>query len=254
MLGWQSAIANTYSSTAAPTHLIELYTSEGCSSCPPADQWLANLKSHPQLFKAFVPLGFHVDYWDYIGWKDRFAKPEFKERQRRYTQIWQAKSAYTPGFVLNGKEWRDRQWRRAGKRSIPTLDTKRTAGQLNARQTKDLTFVVAFKASARLPAGKKQFHAALLSGPVASQVTAGENNGRKLEHGFVVLEHQSVDAKIEKQGLANTTFTFSKNRQAAAVAFWIEQLNSQLPLQATGGWLNKTDPDPKKLIKNRRSP
>ena len=88
------------------TNLIELYTSEGCSSCPPADQWLSRLKVHPQLWHQLVPIAFHVDYWDYIGWQDRFAKPEFSERQRLYARQNNLSTVYTPALVLNGTEWR----------------------------------------------------------------------------------------------------------------------------------------------------
>ena len=92
------------------TNLIELYTSEGCSSCPPADQWLSRLKVHPQLWHQLVPIAFHVDYWDYIGWQDRFARPEFSERQRLYARQNNLSTVYTPALVLNGTEWRNFSW------------------------------------------------------------------------------------------------------------------------------------------------
>src|SRR6187401_409142 len=86
--------------------LLELYTSEGCSSCPPAEAWLSSLAASDQLWKDVVPVAFHVDYWDYLGWVDVFAKPEYSERQRDYSVAWKADRVYTPGFVLNGREWR----------------------------------------------------------------------------------------------------------------------------------------------------
>src|SRR5438552_17449486 len=86
--------------------LIELFISEGCSSCPPAEKWLSGLKSNRDLWKKIVPVAFHVDYWDRLGWRDRFAKPEFTSRQQRYAAAWGGDSGYTPGFVVNGKEWR----------------------------------------------------------------------------------------------------------------------------------------------------
>ena len=88
-------------------HLIELFTSQGCSSCPPAEVWLSKLKSEPGLWKNFVPLAFHVDYWDYLGWRDPWATKEFSDRQRNYAEAWRRDSVYTPGFVLNGREWRE---------------------------------------------------------------------------------------------------------------------------------------------------
>src|SRR6186713_3438579 len=89
------------------THVIELFTSEGCSSCPPAEAWLSKLKDEPRLWRDFVPLAFHVDYWDRLGWRDPFAARQWTARQYDYSSRWNSSSVYTPGFVLNGREWRD---------------------------------------------------------------------------------------------------------------------------------------------------
>jgi hypothetical protein len=81
--------------------VLELFTSQGCSSCPPADSVLGKyaLENNPNV----IPLAFHVDYWDYIGWKDPFSKAEFSERQRKYSQIMNLRGSYTPQLVINGK-------------------------------------------------------------------------------------------------------------------------------------------------------
>src|SRR5437867_10546167 len=97
----------TFESGDSQTTLIELFTSEGCSSCPAADAWISQLKESPDLWKKIVPVAFHVDYWNNLGWRDRFAKPEFTARQRRYVATWRGDFVYTPGFVANGREWRD---------------------------------------------------------------------------------------------------------------------------------------------------
>src|SRR6266704_4718971 len=78
----------TFQSSGKQTALIELYTSEGCSSCPPAETWLSRLKESPGLWKDFVPLAFHVDYWDYLGWRAPWASKSFSDRQRAYTKQW----------------------------------------------------------------------------------------------------------------------------------------------------------------------
>ena len=88
------------------TAVIELYTSEGCSSCPPADQWLEQLVQLPADELDVLALAFHVDYWDYIGWKDRFASPAYSNRQRHLARINRQDSAYTPEFFVNGAETR----------------------------------------------------------------------------------------------------------------------------------------------------
>src|SRR4029077_12913893 len=87
------------------THLLELFTSEGCSSCPFAEAWLSKLKAEPGLWKDFVPIAFHVDYWDQLGWRDPFAAREWTTRQYQYSANWKSESVYTPGFVLDGREW-----------------------------------------------------------------------------------------------------------------------------------------------------
>src|SRR5450432_4372054 len=76
--------------------LVELYTSEGCSSCPPAEAWMSRWKNDPGLWKKFVPVAFHVDYWDRLGWRDRFSSGEWTARQSRYASLWGSGSVYTP--------------------------------------------------------------------------------------------------------------------------------------------------------------
>src|SRR5262249_16012523 len=80
--------ATTFESCEMQSQLLELFTLEGCSSCPPAEKWLSALKSSSYLWKKAVPIAFHVDYWDHLGWRDRFAKPEFTSRQQRYAAAW----------------------------------------------------------------------------------------------------------------------------------------------------------------------
>ena len=95
--------------------LVELYTSEGCSSCPPADRWLSTLSSAPS--SSVVPLALHVDYWDYIGWKDPYAKREFSLRQRKLTLLQRLALVYTPQVMLQGQDFRGWEPRRSNKRS-----------------------------------------------------------------------------------------------------------------------------------------
>src|SRR5271155_1572909 len=91
-----------FDSTTRRVSLLELYTSEGCSSCPPAEEWLSKLKENPRLWKDYVPVAFHVDYWDGLGWPDRFASPAYTQRQRSYAQVWGGDTVYTPELVVDG--------------------------------------------------------------------------------------------------------------------------------------------------------
>src|SRR5476651_2604058 len=85
--------------------LVELYTSEGCSSCPPAERWIAARKNDAGLWRDFVPVAFHVDYWNRLGWPDRFSTREFTQRQYTQAAAWGTGSVYTPCFVRDGAEW-----------------------------------------------------------------------------------------------------------------------------------------------------
>src|SRR5882724_13240893 len=100
-----SAAPVIFQSSGRQTAVLELFTSEGCSSCPPAEAWLSKLKGAPGLWHDFVPVAFHVDYWDHLGWKDPFASKEWTARQYHYSAIWKSSSVYTPAFVLDGREW-----------------------------------------------------------------------------------------------------------------------------------------------------
>src|SRR6478736_1935465 len=95
-------VAKSGPNTAA---LVELYTSEGCSSCPPADRWLSSLSAQGYVPERVVPLALHVDYWDYIGWRDRYAKHEFSLRQRKLSQLQRMALVYTPQVLLQGKDF-----------------------------------------------------------------------------------------------------------------------------------------------------
>ena len=83
--------------------VIELFTSQGCSSCPPADRLLSRLASDPKLAGRVIPLAFHVDYWNYIGWQDPFSSPRWSERQRSYGRTFRSNRIYTPQLVVGGR-------------------------------------------------------------------------------------------------------------------------------------------------------
>ena len=98
--------AQSFESPPQQVALLELFTSEGCSSCPPADAWLSTLVRDPRLWQTLVPVAFHVDYWDGPGWQDRFATPAFSARQRRHVGHGLVRQVYTPGFVVAGHSGR----------------------------------------------------------------------------------------------------------------------------------------------------
>ena len=212
--------------------VLELYTSQGCSSCPPADKWLSSLKSDPTLWQDFVPLAFHVDYWDYIGWKDRFAHAAFTKRQRRYAREARMRTIYTPGFFYNGAEWRGWFVRRYFDFPDPAL-----VGPLTAQLNDDHLDVEFTPSTAH--ADDIEVSVAVLGFGFETPVDAGENHGRELSHDFVVL---GVSKRIlDRDG---TRFsgelrlpTLSQHAPRTGIAIWVNRLGHQRPLQATGGWL-----------------
>ncbi len=92
--------ASAESMRARPKAVVELFTSQGCSSCPPADALLTGLAEDEDV----IALAYHVDYWDYVGWKDTFAHSEFSDRQRAYAESWGSSRIYTPQMVVNGQK------------------------------------------------------------------------------------------------------------------------------------------------------
>lgn len=93
------AFCNVSTAQTQPV-LVELYTSQGCSSCPPADEFMAHLANDPDV----IALALHVDYWDYIGWKDTFANPQFTKRQKAYARAIGSRTIYTPQMIVGGQD------------------------------------------------------------------------------------------------------------------------------------------------------
>ena len=225
-------ISNKYSfsSSTERVALVELYTSEGCSSCPPADEWLSRLNTSNTLWENFVPVAFHVDYWDYIGWKDRFASKDYSQRQRRYAQEQGERTVYTPGVRLGGQEFRS--WRRADK--LERLNKGAEVGVLTLDVKDDGSFVANFDATNDAYKVSK-LNIALLGMDIRTQVERGENRGRELIHDFIVLGFDSVKS-------SNNQFTgiLPKGVSHAgqlALAAWVDNGYSQTPIQAVGGFL-----------------
>lgn len=225
------ALAQTFESEQQATPLLELYTSEGCSSCPPADTWLASLRDSPRLWRDFVPVAFHVDYWNYLGWKDRFSSESFARRQRLYRQQGYTQGVYTPGVMLGGLEWRS--WRRA--RTIPTVDGV-APGALRL-DINDDRFAARFDASTILDGKATRLHVAVLGAGLETDVRAGENRGRTLSHDFVVLGYKHYDAANHAWDAKLPSITHRSDADRLAVAAWVSRGDDLVPVQAVGGWL-----------------
>lgn len=209
--------------------LIELFTSEGCSSCPPAEKRMAGLLDAKGLWTELVPVAFHVDYWDGLGWKDALASPAFTARQQTYAQGWNSSSVYTPEFVLDGKEWR-------GDLPDGPAGTD-TPGRLVVEQKGPREFQVSFFPEGGFSEGRATL--AVLGFDRAADVRSGENAGRKLIHQFVVLEMaQTALARDDRTGAWVATIALPHQFDGRlAIAAWVSLPGSEAPLQAAGGWL-----------------
>ena len=181
------------SSTSGPhtTALVELYTSEGCDSCPAADHWLSLLFAQGLRPDQVVPLALHVDYWDYIGWKDPFAKGEFSVRQRKLAQMKRPVIVYTPQVLLQGQDFR--RWS-GGEfaEQVMRINSRPARARIALTIRAVAPEAIHAELSAMLidPAEQKSaaVYLAAYENKLASEVNAGENRGKRLEHDFVVRE------------------------------------------------------------------
>ena len=226
-------------SAKSPAHtlaLVELYTSEGCDSCPPADKWLRSLTA-ARAPESLVPLALHVDYWDYIGWKDPYARPQFAARQREIAAVTGKSFIYTPQVVFNGRDYR--RW---GGRDFFD-DVKRTNSQ-PARATIELSMTILSggrieaRAAANVPAMQYRadavLHVAMYQNGLSTSGAAGENRGKTLQHDFVARAWAGpslVDpaGKVESTIKATIPAAIGKN---AGIAAFVQNKRSGEVLQA----------------------
>jgi len=212
--------AQTWTHQGAPAQIVELFTSEGCSSCPPADEFLRELNNPDVLWENIIPVAFHVDYWDYLGWKDPYAQPSFTLRQQLYRKYGVVNSVYTPGFVVDGKEWRgffnwlDRTLPSPSKVSAKPLTMTLSSNNVTVEYAEQGTFDLTLL---------------LIANERSSYVRAGENKGKELKHHFVVLEQHQQRTNNGRWDLELTNTEFD------TIAAWITNTDSFEPVQTVAG-------------------
>ena len=226
--------AYTACKAASGTHIkpvVELYTSEGCSACPLADKWLSTLKAktaanvgtnstaNPAVIQAF-----HVNYWDYIGWSDRFATPAHTNRQRQISSWNKQNGIYTPQMVLNGGDWRG--WGSLGPFNTAVPATKTTAiSSINLVQTDADRFeaVVSPVSGSSGAASRWSAYWTITENGHVTKVKAGENSGETLLHDFVVRQYTPAGdysaASLQKLTLRSVAATPRHERQVNLVVF-----------------------------------
>jgi hypothetical protein len=216
--------------------VLELYTSEGCSSCPPADRFVSRLGESARYPKQVIPLSFHVTYWDYIGWRDVYAQKAFDKRQSDIAARRHSRSIYTPQLVLDGKDTRgfgrlERQLRDIN-RQQPAAGIRLQAHTDNERVRLDVRVDVT-DASRRPDAG---LYVALFENNINSRVGAGENRGKTLEHDHIVREFLGPlalpSAQAESHHELSVDVPAGVNLSNAGIAVFVQNTSDGSVLQA----------------------
>ncbi len=198
--GWM-ALGGTVQ--AGETVVVELFTSQGCSSCPPADRILGELADEDDV----IALAYHVDYWDYLGWKDEFASPSFTDRQRAYARAKRERTIYTPQMVIGGVDHVvgskgmkvAHTIRKHAEQELPvTVRARRNGGTVEIQAT----------ASGQVPALLVQV--ATYSPKETVDIRRGENAGRRITYYNVVRSLNSV-GRWNGQGTYSATASVPGN-------------------------------------------
>jgi hypothetical protein len=194
--------------------VVELFTSEGCSSCPPADELLKHLRQDLAAKNIqVIPLGFHVDYWNSLGWKDRFSSAEYSQRQEQYTQSLRVDGPYTPEMVVDG--------------AVEFVGNDAGHAQRSIREAASQPEVATVKISsaaadqlavqAKMPGSTNdaQVVLAITEDNLTTQVGSGENGGRTLHHAAVVRELRQLGRMREGSFEANVPLKLEKDWKRA---------------------------------------
>jgi hypothetical protein len=189
--------------------VIELYTSEGCDSCPPADRWLSGLKLGAD---SAVALAFHVDYWDRLGWRDRFASAAFTQRQYEQSRRRSGEFVFTPQVLLQGHDF---SWQREiqPNSAIAGINAKPSRASIELTVDSADRSAIAVDVSVRVPEPRARSGAAvvvaLTQDGLSSNVRAGENAGKHLNHDHVVRAWQH-DLSLDAAGELRRTVRFAR--------------------------------------------
>lgn len=221
--------------------LLELYTSEGCSSCPPADKWLSKLAGKGIDADKLVPLSLHVDYWNYIGWRDPYSSSQYTARQRKVARHNRLRSIYTPQMVLNGRDYR--AWRRQEITSkLNETNSLPAAANLNLAWSEqqsgsDQSLSIKLHAKLNPPHATAQpvVNLVIFENNLISHVNAGENDGRSLKHDYVVrrlLKYPFAVGREHVERQISIPINNDWNRQQLGLALFVQDAQSGEIMQA----------------------
>ncbi|MDX1632410.1 MAG: DUF1223 domain-containing protein [Thermoanaerobaculia bacterium] len=237
-------------STGDPV-VVELFTSQGCSSCPPADELLSELAEDPELHGRIVPLAFHVDYWNSIGWEDPFSSEEWSDRQRRYARALPSGRVYTPMLVVDGRTHmvgsREPEARRAIAEALARkpgaqleVEVEWTPGEASGGVVTATARVIEMASDAPEP-GELRTRIALFESGLDTSVPRGENRGRRLHNDVVVRRLATVSGRGGK-----TTFPLAPGwePQHLGVAVFLQDPETMAILGAAADLSLRADSTP----------
>lgn len=232
------ASERVFESAETSLRFVELYTSQGCYSCPPAERWMNQMVERADLWRDLIPINFHVDYWDYIGWRDPFARKVFSSRQRNYNRLGYTRNVATPGFVVNGKGWNG--W--FARQALPGV-----AGEFSGKIRAELNqsqLEISYHRNERVPEGI-HVHAAILGFGIETNVPRGENAGKTLAHEFVVVGYhqapmaanEGAESSMQWRASFSLPQTVDVAMTRQALVLWVSERKDPKPIQVLGGWL-----------------
>ena len=231
-----TAFENEENMDAKPFVVVELFTSEGCYSCPPADRLLSKIITNArETDKRVFALAFHVDYWDRLGWKDAFSSKEYSDRQRSYAQTFRSNSIYTPQMVVNGtQEFVGSESETAFKSIRSALEKPPyTEIKLSTAYNRDMDMItVDYKLNGIIE--NADVNVALVERNIVREIGYGENGGKTLHHDNVVRAFKSASAqKNDRQvlvvpedvDLSNTSIVVYVQEQKSKVITGAEKVD-----------------------------
>jgi hypothetical protein len=237
--GVAAAASCSASSAERRVPLLELYTSEGCNSCPPTDRWLSALSEKGLTPRQVVALAFHVDYWNYLGWRDPFSRAEYSDRQRSASIRNKARFVYTPQLLLDGRDYRRAIFLDDIADRVNAIGREKPSASIRLEQVVEggNALLVRGEVAVTDPAQRAaaRSYAALYENRLFNEVTAGENHGKRLGHDFVVRELSPLrSAALEDNFRFQHRFLLDKawKREDLHVAVFTQNERSGTTLQA----------------------
>lgn len=208
--------------------IVELFTSQGCSSCPPAEALIREIERDPSLRGKVIPLAFHVDYWNSLGWRDPFSSADWSRRQMFYVRAMRLESAYTPQAVVNGSQQLVGSSENVLRSAIEDASRRPAAGDVRVKASRAGAAITA-DVHADAPPGTDVM-LALFEDEITTHIAAGENQGRTQTEDAIVR-------RLLRVGNGATTLTVDPSWKHVGVAVFLQDHNTLVIRNAAVAYL-----------------